>query len=619
VSDSEIACREIIQNSLDDLDRRGLVYNVQITRSSSRPHFEFRDVTNDDVVFSMACSANTLTFTQTNTVLSDDAINFGSTKQAGSRGGFGEGMKIMALVLLKAGYTVSYAMQKKTWDFQLTHDAPAQLQLRREETNEQSTDLVITITGPNCPGLFVPENFVCFHDKKDSFGLPDGCTIFTHPAESGRIYVGGIYVMVIESLQFGYDMLGAFTPTLVRDRNSVKNLNHTQRLIAAMLAIGIKRFPALAELTYKALRTCDTTPREFDLLSLPIREFLLAGAFHVHHAKSRHTRHGRLIPGGHKMNNILAKAVGFDTVNTSSTVVTEFFLNCVDLVTAFRNKYSSDEFLVAVTTEKAIDAIKLVGHLFGFMEQAMSVTGRFSIEFRKLTDIPDFTYLDMETCTFIFSHRWLDSNFCARYRKTEVLAKAWGADIASLVMQNFPSLHAYESGGTRWKIQNFSRSPTTFRMVPRKSSPTLSSNPIPTVLPRVEFHQDAPDLDHHWRPDLVFSPLVRVYHEKDKALPLDVIDVRANVSDIITRMERTIFEFPLHVVFYYDTSGASTAFFSSSRIFFNLATFSTVKDLFLTLCHELSHACGNTNHDSQFARQMATFATMWYKWPEEER
>jgi hypothetical protein len=115
---------------------------------------KFTILDKDDVVlFFMSLEASKIVFWQLDTHLSQNCLDFGSDKGIDAIGGFGEGLKLAALVLAQCEipYTLTYVMKGETWVFEVEASSGA-LEVDITETDNECNDLIITI---DATGTFV--------------------------------------------------------------------------------------------------------------------------------------------------------------------------------------------------------------------------------------------------------------------------------------------------------------------------------------------------------------------------------------------------------------------------------------------------------------------------------
>jgi hypothetical protein len=174
--------RELVQNALDGVrgfgsfiprvDRRAAAVDVTLLALAQRGQ-------QHETLLSVHCEKGVLTMQQRmpeETALPRTALLLYSAKRhaSGDIGGFGEGIKLCALQLLKSGYELEYEMFKERWTFRLDDvrlgprdgsgvagERVRELVVQIDALPERIwSDLIITVKGADCMRLFAPERFM---------------------------------------------------------------------------------------------------------------------------------------------------------------------------------------------------------------------------------------------------------------------------------------------------------------------------------------------------------------------------------------------------------------------------------------------------------------------------
>lgn len=198
----EDAVREILQNALDQGNLDWELSKDNISGNS------------------------TLTISTPDVQLHPSVLLLGSGSKGcdeGSRGGFGEGLKVALLILAREGMPVVVRNGNKVWTPVFQEDAmfgSKMLHIHEEPNKEPNEGLVIEIGGlTNTEVSNILGRTLQMQDDLGEVITSERGAILLDPEYAGKIYVGGLFVCT-SVLKYGYD-LNPSEVTLNRDRQAL--------------------------------------------------------------------------------------------------------------------------------------------------------------------------------------------------------------------------------------------------------------------------------------------------------------------------------------------------------------------------------------------------------------
>lgn len=232
------AVREIFQNALD----------AQTANPENEMYFKYDQ------------DKGTLFIGNKKGVLGTNTLLLGTTSKAGNNnfiGKFGEGYKVATVVLLRLGKKVTvyngnaneiwtahtinsrrYNAKVAVFDIENTQSVADKVKELLNLSKKKTYNLVFSVSGITADeykeivysNLYLQE-FQEIHDNekktcyvKSTYDGDKVCRILTDESQSGRLYVGGLYVTTSKRAKFGYD----FSPNMVtldRDRGFIDNMD----------------------------------------------------------------------------------------------------------------------------------------------------------------------------------------------------------------------------------------------------------------------------------------------------------------------------------------------------------------------------------------------------------
>lgn len=177
--------------------------------------------------WSWSMEDHTLRLTSHNTQLAPATLLLGHSRKAeGSIGQFGEGYKLAALVLTRRGYKLTIRTGKEVWIPKLINSRTyktQQLVFDTEPEAEEVDSISFEVSGLTEGDKLGLRNYNCWVDPRLTLADTEYGRIL-HKNEAGKVYVGGLFVCVIEGMKYGYDL----KPTAVsldRDRRMVREFD----------------------------------------------------------------------------------------------------------------------------------------------------------------------------------------------------------------------------------------------------------------------------------------------------------------------------------------------------------------------------------------------------------
>lgn len=244
------AIREIFQNALD----------AQTANPDNEMYFKYDQ------------DKETLFIGNKKGILGTNTLLLGTTSKAGNNnfiGKFGEGYKVATVVLLRLGKKVTvyngnaneiwtahtinsrrYNAKVAVFDIENTQSVADKVKellnlgISGNSSKKKTYNLVFSVSGITadeykeivCSNLYLQEfteldNLIYGDEKalktwhvKSTYDGDKVCRILTDESQSGRLYVGGLYVTTSKRAKFGYD----FSPNMVtldRDRGFIDNMD----------------------------------------------------------------------------------------------------------------------------------------------------------------------------------------------------------------------------------------------------------------------------------------------------------------------------------------------------------------------------------------------------------
>ena len=196
--------------------------------------------------WSWSMENHTLRLTSHNAQLPSTTLLLGHSKKAeGSIGQFGEGYKLAALVLTRLGYKLVIRTGKEVWTPKLINSRTyktQQLVFDTEPEAEEVESISFEVSGLTEGDKHGLRNHNCWVDPRLTLADTEYGRIL-HKNEAGKVYVGGLFVCVVESMAYGYDL----KPTAVkldRDRRMVREFDLQWLTSAMWLKVEDKKLAA---------------------------------------------------------------------------------------------------------------------------------------------------------------------------------------------------------------------------------------------------------------------------------------------------------------------------------------------------------------------------------------
>lgn len=184
----------------------------------------------------------TVSLVNTGATLSRDALLLGTTSKRNTdkRGQFGEGLKLGTLALVRAGCDVTIEAGGERWTASIepSEDFGGREVLTWTIEPSEVPHVVVRVGGLGWGDWTTARSlFLAFTDVGACERTPKG-TILLDSAQTGRVYVRGIFVAHVEDLAYGYDL----TNTRVdRDRQLMATFDlqwETSQILASVAKSG---------------------------------------------------------------------------------------------------------------------------------------------------------------------------------------------------------------------------------------------------------------------------------------------------------------------------------------------------------------------------------------------
>lgn len=182
--------------------------------------------------FEYSFADNKLEIKSLNTTIPPKSLLLGNTTkrcEADSVGGYGEGYKIAALVLLREGHKLVIQNGSRTWTPVIEYDNlyDTDILVFEEELGGDSEDLTFTVYDiDSYQEVLIRDS--CLYLQKDLGEAIEGngCTVYLEDPAVSKLFVGGLYVCDIPKFKYTYDF-GPAMVTLNRDRKTVEDFELT--------------------------------------------------------------------------------------------------------------------------------------------------------------------------------------------------------------------------------------------------------------------------------------------------------------------------------------------------------------------------------------------------------
>ena len=292
--------REFVQNALDYVSEKFPKPFVPTVRSSNQGVMACLHDRSGTLVLQIETRNDGITIKQKmspKTKLPRSSLYLYSEKQGRSIGGFGEGMKITALHLLREGCTLSFLMHEERWDWLLVpkKNLPCRIMVVNISQNQSSwpNDLMeirISSKPPkNCLVLFKPENFLSFSPPKHVLFGSATCQFisFAEKDSSAKIFVNGVFLKQSRSVSFSVN-LKLDLHQLSADRDCLRVEESVQIAMELSMILGTNE--EAQKVCFYLLERCKGIPRQ-DLKLLPQKRRL-----HILKELKRKSGHDRAWP-----------------------------------------------------------------------------------------------------------------------------------------------------------------------------------------------------------------------------------------------------------------------------------------------------------------------------------